>query len=59
MRHRLGTRGQLLSGWHDNRIGHDVSRWQLLRRRGNKRRYVLGERHNKAVKPRLLNHFEW
>ena len=40
MRHRLGSRGQLLSGWHNNRIGHDLPRGQLVRRRGSECGYV-------------------
>ena len=43
VRYRLGSRGQLLSGWHDDRRGHDVPRGQLLRRRGGERGYVGGD----------------
>ena len=41
VRHRLGSRRQLLSCWYDDRIGHDVPCWQLLRWRGGERRYAV------------------
>ena len=40
VRHRLGTRRQLLSCRHDNRSGHDLPRGQLVCRRVCKRGYV-------------------
>ena len=44
VRHRLGPRRQLLSCWHDNRNGHNLSCGQLLRRRGRKR-WCVGVAH--------------
>ena len=42
MRHRLGTRGTLLSSWHYNRIRHYLRRGQLLHWRIRARGRVHG-----------------
>ena len=48
VRHRLGSRGQLLPGWHNNRIGHELPRrftlhWRIRSRGGvyGCRRHIL------------------